>query len=91
MGARRAADGPGERTAALAAAADGLMVEVHPNPDMSYKDGGQSLTFEHFKSMMLQCNAIIEATQHNREMIATGKIDPITNVKPDAEVAVAAV
>jgi len=38
--------------AAVAAGADGLMVEVHPNPDAALKDGPQSLTFEHFQELM---------------------------------------
>jgi 3-deoxy-7-phosphoheptulonate synthase len=38
--------------AAVAAGADGLMVEVHPSPDTALKDGAQSLTFEHFQDLM---------------------------------------
>lgn len=38
--------------AALAAGADGLMVEVHHNPDKAYSDGAQSLTLPEFKEMM---------------------------------------
>ena len=38
--------------AAVAAGADGLMVEVHPTPDTALKDGAQSLTFEHFEDLM---------------------------------------
>jgi 3-deoxy-7-phosphoheptulonate synthase len=34
--------------AAVAAGADGIMVEVHPNPDDALSDGEQSLTFEQF-------------------------------------------
>jgi 3-deoxy-7-phosphoheptulonate synthase len=34
--------------AAVAAGADGLMVEVHPDPEMATSDGDQSLTFEQF-------------------------------------------
>lgn len=33
---------------AVAAGADGLMVEVHPNPSCALSDGPQSLTFEQF-------------------------------------------
>jgi 3-deoxy-7-phosphoheptulonate synthase len=40
--------------AVAAAGADGLMVEVHPNPDMALKDGAQSLTFDNFEQMMQQ-------------------------------------
>ncbi len=38
--------------AAVAAGADGLMIEVHPNPDEALKDGAQSLTFENFEQLM---------------------------------------
>jgi len=38
--------------AALAAGADGLMVEVHPRPDEALSDGAQSLTFEQFSELM---------------------------------------
>ncbi|MGD0249108.1 MAG: 3-deoxy-7-phosphoheptulonate synthase [Candidatus Limnocylindrales bacterium] len=37
--------------AAVAAGADGIMVEVHPRPDEAKSDGEQSLTFEQFASM----------------------------------------
>jgi len=40
--------------AAVAAGADGLMIEVHPNPDMALKDGAQSLTFDNFRQLMQQ-------------------------------------
>ncbi len=38
--------------ASIAAGADGLMIEVHPNPDHALKDGAQSLTFANFESLM---------------------------------------
>ena len=38
--------------AAVAAGADGLIVEVHPNPGEALKDGFQSLTFKNFAAMM---------------------------------------
>ncbi len=38
--------------AAVAAGADGLIVEVHPNPDHALSDGAQSLTYESFARMM---------------------------------------
>ena len=37
--------------AAVAAGADGLMIEVHPNPDHARSDGAQSLTFDNFSRM----------------------------------------
>ena len=44
--------------AAVAAGADGLIIEVHPNPDQALKDGAQSLTFENFERMMAQVAAV---------------------------------
>jgi 3-deoxy-7-phosphoheptulonate synthase len=44
--------------AAVAAGADGIMVEVHPNPDQALKDGAQSLTFKNFEQMMQQLGPI---------------------------------
>jgi 3-deoxy-7-phosphoheptulonate synthase len=38
--------------ASVAAGADGIMVEVHPNPDHALSDGAQSLTFESFEKLM---------------------------------------
>ena len=40
--------------AAVAAGADGIMVEVHPSPEHALKDGAQSLTFENFQQLMAQ-------------------------------------
>jgi 3-deoxy-7-phosphoheptulonate synthase len=37
--------------AAVAAGADGIMVEVHPNPDDALSDGEQSLTLEQFADL----------------------------------------
>ena len=38
--------------AAIAAGADGLMMEVHPNPAKALSDGSQSLTAEHYIDLM---------------------------------------
>jgi 3-deoxy-7-phosphoheptulonate synthase len=40
--------------AAVAAGADGVMIEVHPSPDSALKDGAQSLTFDNFQRLMAQ-------------------------------------
>ena len=44
--------------AAVAAGADGIMIEIHPNPDKALSDGPQSLTFEEFGLMMNRCRII---------------------------------
>ncbi|WP_456429895.1 3-deoxy-7-phosphoheptulonate synthase [Rhodocaloribacter sp.] len=47
--------------AAVAAGADGLMVEVHPDPANARSDGPQSLFFEQFVEMMRQIRLIAGA------------------------------
>ena len=37
---------------AIAVGADGVIVEVHPDPDNAWSDGAQSLTFENFEELM---------------------------------------
>jgi len=49
--------------ASIAAGADGLMIEVHPNPDHALSDGAQSLTFESFERMMESVSAIAAAVE----------------------------
>jgi len=44
--------------AAVAAGADGVMVEVHPDPDAALSDGPQSLTFDEFGALMNRCRII---------------------------------
>ena len=43
---------------AVAAGADGLIVEVHPNPEEAMSDGQQSLNLEQFRHLMEQIRAI---------------------------------
>ena len=47
--------------AGIAAGADGLMIEVHPHPEIALSDGNQSLTPEDFKNLMESLNAIAQA------------------------------
>jgi 3-deoxy-7-phosphoheptulonate synthase len=47
--------------AAVAAGADGLMVEVHPDPDHALSDGAQSLYPEQFDELVDQVQLIAEA------------------------------
>jgi 3-deoxy-7-phosphoheptulonate synthase len=46
--------------AAIAAGADGVMVEVHNNPDAALCDGPQSLTFQQFDTMMEKLRSIAQ-------------------------------
>jgi 3-deoxy-7-phosphoheptulonate synthase len=47
--------------AAIAAGADGLIVEVHPDPSCALSDGEQSLTFPAFGALMRQVAVFAEA------------------------------
>lgn len=46
--------------AAIAAGADGLMIEVHPDPKTAKSDGPQSLTIENFKKLMIDIKSIAQ-------------------------------
>ena len=47
--------------AAIAAGADGLIIEVHPHPEEALSDGGQSLKPERFAELVGQVKRIAEA------------------------------
>ena len=47
--------------AAVAAGADGLMLEVHPDPDHALSDAAQQLTFQEFAELMPKIGAVAEA------------------------------
>ncbi len=52
---------PDMAVSAAAAGADGLIIEVHPDPSAALSDGYQSLTFEEFERTMKRCNAVVDA------------------------------
>lgn len=47
--------------AAIAAGADGLLIEVHPHPEEAWKDGAQSLTCHGFRTLMHNLKPVAEA------------------------------
>ncbi len=47
--------------ASVAAGADGLIIEVHPNPEKAMSDGYQSLTPAAFRQLMAECRKIAQA------------------------------
>ncbi|MDA8174160.1 MAG: 3-deoxy-7-phosphoheptulonate synthase [Nitrospiraceae bacterium] len=47
--------------AAIAAGADGLMIEVHPKPEEALSDGEQSLRPDEFKKLMKELQAVAHA------------------------------
>jgi len=52
---------PAAARAAIAAGCDGLLVEVHPNPEEALSDGNQSLLPENFKKMTKELKKIAKA------------------------------
>jgi 3-deoxy-7-phosphoheptulonate synthase len=47
--------------ASVAAGADGIIIEAHPNPDQATSDGDQSLTLPQFNDLMTQVKKMAEA------------------------------
>jgi 3-deoxy-7-phosphoheptulonate synthase len=47
--------------AAVAAGANGILVEVHPNPERALSDGAQSLYPEQFTQLVIELRAIATA------------------------------
>ena len=52
---------PSVAKASIAAGADGLIIEVHPNPEMAMSDGAQSLKPARFTELMAQIRRVAEA------------------------------
>jgi 3-deoxy-7-phosphoheptulonate synthase len=57
---------PAVARAAVAIGADGLIVEVHPQPEKAVSDGAQSLTIDQFRGMMQQLKPYIELWKEAR-------------------------
>ncbi len=52
---------PDMAVASVAAGADGLILEVHPDPEHALSDGYQSLTLDQFQQTMQRCRRVAEA------------------------------
>jgi len=61
--------------AGVAAGADGLMIEVHPNPAEALSDGPQSLKPERFAELMRQVKRVAEAVDRT--------LDSVPDVEPN--------
>lgn len=55
--------------AAVAAGADGLMIEVHPQPDQARSDAAQTISFNQFKEIVESVRLIHEALQSDFQKI----------------------
>ena len=51
--------------AAVAAGADGLLIEVHPKPEEALSDGPQSLKPERFAALMTRLRKVAEAVDRD--------------------------
>jgi 3-deoxy-7-phosphoheptulonate synthase len=52
---------PAVAKAAVAAGADGILIEVHPNPKEALVDGLQSLTISDFTRLMAELKSIAKS------------------------------
>ena len=60
---------------AVAAGADGIIVEVHPCPEKALSDGAQSLTFEGFSEMMKNLAGYILLWEKERALSMAGAVN----------------
>jgi len=56
--------------AAVAAGADGLLIEVHPNPDHALSDGFQSLSLDNFRALMSAVPHVARAVGRTEQVAA---------------------
>ena len=65
----------------VAVGADGVMVEVHPNPDAALSDAEQQLTLGQFRSMM---DELVPIHEHVRAMYAAaaGPVEAMASAGP---------
>jgi 3-deoxy-7-phosphoheptulonate synthase len=61
---------PSLARAGVAIGADGLIVEVHPNPEKAFSDGAQSLTLDMFRAMMKDLKPSIALWKESRHAAA---------------------
>ena len=65
--------------AAIAAGADGIMIEVHPNPEKALSDGAQSLYLEQFKDLVEKMNKLAAVSGR----LTDNQLEPFTSQKPE--------
>ncbi|MEW6366207.1 MAG: 3-deoxy-7-phosphoheptulonate synthase [Acidobacteriota bacterium] len=71
--------------AAVAAGADGIIVEVHPDPDRALSDGDQSLTLDQFRQLMEETRLVAEAV--GRRLSTPGAVYSSCAQRPAARTA----
>ena len=65
--------------AAITAGADGLLIEVHPEPKSSLSDGAQTLRFDTFTQLMKEIKPIIQAVGREFSIPAEGELERMKN------------
>lgn len=65
--------------AAIAAGADGLLIEVHPEPKNSLSDGAQTLNFDKFTQLMKELRPIIQAVDREFNFPVEGELERVKN------------
>jgi 3-deoxy-7-phosphoheptulonate synthase len=64
--------------AAAAAGADGLIIEVHPEPDTALSDGPQSLTLDGFDQLMVTLEAVLSAVGRPLARLGSRELEAAT-------------
>jgi 3-deoxy-7-phosphoheptulonate synthase len=65
--------------AAIAAGADGLLIEVHPDPKSSLSDGAQSLKLDTFAQLMKEIKPIVQAIGRELSTSAEHELERMKN------------
>ncbi|MFZ4799359.1 MAG: 3-deoxy-7-phosphoheptulonate synthase [Bacteroidia bacterium] len=60
--------------AAIAAGANGLMIEIHPNPEKALSDGEQALTFSEFEAFLTATKPLLSALNKSADFVNEKKI-----------------
>ena len=65
--------------AAIATGADGLLIEVHPDPKSALSDGAQTLRLDTFAQLMKELRPIVQAVGREFSIPAEGELERIKN------------
>ena len=60
--------------AAIAAGANGLMIEIHPHPEKALSDGEQALTFNEFETFLNATKPLLSAINKSADFIESNNI-----------------
>jgi len=60
--------------AAIAAGANGLMIEIHPKPEKALSDGEQALTFSEFETFLTATKPLLLALNKSADFVNNNKI-----------------